>query len=182
MNTSPTLHKDELIKESEKAFHRFTTFCKSMPEDQFFRMPADGDWSAAQHLQHLVVSVKTTTAAYALPKFLVRWIGGRPNRPSHTYQELVTQYQQKLAEGIKLKGRYLPRPAKPGTHKDDYINNWRQFTTIYLQALKKNWPDGKLDHYIVKHPVLGKITLRELCYFTIYNTDHHLKAIENLKF
>jgi hypothetical protein len=178
INVPPTLHKDDLVSESEKAFHRFTAFCKSLTDDQFFYQPAPGEWSTAQHLLHLMVSVKTATAAYALPKFLVRWIGGKPNRPSHTYDQLVAEYRQKLAEGIKLKSRYLPRPVKPGTKKDDLVNNWRQFTTIYLQALKKNWPDKKLDEYIVKHPVLGKITLRELCYFTIYNMDHHLQSVK----
>jgi hypothetical protein len=180
MSLSHTLHKDEIIRESEKAFHRFTAFCEGLPAERFFFQPADNKWSVAQNLQHLAISVKTTTAAYALPKFLVRLIGGKPNRPSRTYPELVAKYQRKLADGAKAKGRFIPRPVKPGTKKEDLVNNWRQFTTIYLQALKKNWPDELLDHYIVKHPVLGKITLRELCYFTIYHTEHHLNIVKRI--
>lgn len=182
MNNSPTLHKDEIIRESEKAFKRFTTFCLDLPDEHFFFQPADHDWSAAQRLLHLCISVKTTTAAYALPKFLVRWIGGKPKHPSRTYEELVAEYQRRLAEGAKVKGRFIPRPVKPNSKKEDLVNNWRQFTTIYLQALRKNWPDELLDHYIVSHPILGKITLRELCYFTIYNTGHHQKAISGMTF
>jgi len=180
MNMPPTLHKDAIIRESEKAFQRFAAYCESLPDERFFFQPAPDKWSAAQNLQHLVISVKTTTAAYALPKFLVRWIGGRPNRPSRTYDELVAKFKKKLAAGAKAKGRYIPRPIKPNSHKDDMIHHWRQFTTIYLQALKKNWPDEKLDRYIVKHPMLGKITLRELCYFTIYHTDHHLENVKRI--
>ncbi|WP_350339986.1 DinB family protein [Paraflavitalea speifideaquila] len=77
----PTLNIEEILRESEKAFQRFTAFCKEIPADTFFREPA-GHWSIAQNLQHLVICTKTATAAYALPRFLVRLFGGKPNRPS----------------------------------------------------------------------------------------------------
>jgi hypothetical protein len=38
--------------------------------------------------------------------------------------------------------------------------------------------EAKLDNFIAPHPLLGKITLRELCYFTIYHTQHHLHNIK----
>ena len=37
-----------------------------------------------------------------------------------------------------------------------------------------------MDNFLIKHPLLGKITLRELCYFTIYHTQHHIKIITTL--
>ena len=40
-------------------------------------------------------------------------------------------------------------------------------------AIEKNWKDTQLDQYIVPHPLLGKITLREMGYFTIYHVQHH---------
>lgn len=177
MPIPPTLTIDEILRESEKVFHQFTTFCKEVPNDLFFYQPAD-KWSIAQNLQHLVIVTKTTTAAYALPKFLVRLFGGRPNRASRTYPALVEKYQQKLAAGGKAQGRYIPKQIKPTANKEELIKHWRQFTTIYLQALRKNWKDDQLDKYIVAHPLLGKITLRELCYFTIYHTEHHLNIVK----
>ena len=42
----------------------------------------------------------------------------------------------------------------------------------------KKWKDAQLDQYIAPHPLLGKITVRELCYFTIYHTQHHLNIIK----
>lgn len=172
-----TLNIEEILRESEKAFQRFAAFCKDIPQDLFFQEPA-GQWSIAQHLQHLVIATKTATAAYALPRFLVRIFGGKPNRPSLTYPALVTDYQAVLAAGGKATGRYIPKHFKANSSKDELIRQWRQFTTIYLQALRKNWKDAQLDHYMVKHPLLGKITLRELCYFTIYHTDHHVKILK----
>jgi len=46
-------------------------------------------------------------------------------------------------------------------------------------AIERNWTDEKLDNYLAPHPLLGKLTLRELIYFTIYHTEHHLAIIKN---
>lgn len=177
MSLPNTLTIEDILRESEKAFQRFTAFCREVPQEGFFEEPA-GKWSIAQNLQHLIISTKSATAAYAIPKFLVRLFGGRPNRASRSYPALIEKYQAKLAAGGKAQGRYIPKHFKPNTNKDELINNWRQFTAIYLQALRKNWKDAQLDKYIVKHPLLGKITLRELCYFTIHHTDHHLSIVQ----
>lgn len=171
-----TLTIEEILRDSEKAFQRFAAFCKDVPPALFFE-EKDGQWSIAQHLQHLVISTKTATAAYALPRFLVRLYGGKPGRPSQSFAQLVADYQDLLKAGGKATGRYIPKHFKPNSNKEELIRQWRQFTTIYLQALRKNWKDAQLDHYVVKHPLLGKITLRELCYFTIYHTDHHLNIV-----
>lgn len=51
-----------------------------------------------------------------------------------------------------------------------------------ITAINKNWSDPQLDQYLAPHPLLGKLTLRELGYFTIYHTEHHLNIIkERLK-
>ena len=47
-------------------------------------------------------------------------------------------------------------------------------------AIKLKWKDPQLDQYIAPHPLLGKITLRELGYFTIYHTYHHLETIQKM--
>jgi len=46
-------------------------------------------------------------------------------------------------------------------------------------AIEKKSTDTQLDQYIAPHPLLGKITLRELGYFTIYHTQHHLAIIKD---
>ena len=36
-----------------------------------------------------------------------------------------------------------------------------------------------LDYYLLPHPILGKLTLREMLYFTIYHVKHHEKQIRS---
>lgn len=177
-NYPETLTIEEILRDSEKAFQRFTALCKDVPTEVFFD-ESRGDWSVAQHLQHLIICTKTATAAYALPRFLVRLFGGRPGRVSQSFPALIANYKAVLAAGGTATGRYVPKHFKPNSNKEELVRQWRQFTTIYLQALGKNWKkEAQLDRYVVKHPLLGKITLRELCYFTIYNTDHHLNSVK----
>jgi hypothetical protein len=40
--------------------------------------------------------------------------------------------------------------------------------------------EERLDQYLAPHPLLGKITLRELTFFTIYHSHHHLDSIRKM--
>lgn len=171
------LNKEQIIRESDAIFRQLTDYCLTIPDDLFFKEPAD-KWSIAQNVAHLIIALKTTVAAYALPKFLVRLIGGKPNRPSRSYEELVEKYRQKLAAGGKAQGRYVPKKIPPSYSRQKLLNRWQKVTEEYLEAIRKNWSTEQFDQYIVKHPLLGKITLRELCYFSIYHTRHHLEIIK----
>jgi hypothetical protein len=174
---SRILDKEQILFQSEAVFRQMTDYCLAVPDDIFFKEPA-GKWSIAQNLAHLIISTKKTVAAYALPKFLVRLIGGKPNRNSRTYEELVAKYSAKLAAGGKAEGRFVPASIHPSRTKLHLMDKWLKITDEYLNAIRKNWTTEQFDHYIVKHPLLGKITLRELCYFTIYHTRHHLEIIK----
>ena len=39
--------------------------------------------------------------------------------------------------------------------------------------------ESDLDKYILPHPLLGKVTLREMLYFTIHHNEHHLELLRN---
>jgi len=169
------MHKEEIIKASKTIFNEFSDTCLGIADNKFFSQPGE-KWSIAQNADHLTRAVKTTRLAYALPKILIRTLFGKANRPSKSYEDLVAKYKQKLAAGGKASGRYLPK-----THlikKLTVIQKWQKQNENYLETLELKWKDDQLDLYIAPHPLLGKLTLRELCYFTIYHTEHHLNIIK----
>ncbi|MFM9911389.1 MAG: DinB family protein [Chitinophagaceae bacterium] len=172
-----TLSIEEILVYTNLAFNQFTEGIKQKDEAIFFRALHENTWSIAQHIQHLIIATRTTTAAYALPKFVVRFVGGRPNRPSYSYDVLVEKYLDAIRNGGKATGRYIPKKNTSLISKEKIINNWQRTSITYLKAVKKNWTTEQLDKYSVKHSLLGMITLRELCYFTIYHTQHHLAGI-----
>ncbi len=168
--------KDEIILAANKVFGNFAQTCTAVNETVFFERPGR-KWSVAENMQHLILSINTTTLAYALPKFLVKWIGGKPNRDSRTYDELLARYNKKIEEGGTASSRYVPKPIEIKYGKERMLANWKKATAKFILALQNKRTENDLDSYLVKHPLLGRITLRELCYFTIFHTVHHLETI-----
>lgn len=174
------LNKEQIIIATEKKFDAFTQTCKSIDENIFFTVP-EGKWSVAENIEHLTVSTNTSTLAYKLPAFIVRLVSGKPNRPSRSYEQLVEKYKTKLAQGGRATGRFVPKKTNTRIGKELFISRWEKAAVKFIQALKsKRTTEIKLDDYLAPHPLLGKITLRELCYFTIYHTEHHLEIIKKL--
>ena len=171
--------KTEIITASENIFKQFSATCSSIDETGLFKRPGS-KWSVAENIQHLILSTNTTALAYKLPLFLVRWIGGIPNRSSRNYEEVKAKYYKKLSDGGRASGRFIPKPIEVKYGKQKLLDNWAAATLKYIQALTAKRTEEDLDNYLVKHPLLGRITLRELCYFTIFHTGHHLNNISKI--
>ena len=176
--------KTEIITAAENIFKQFSATCDAIDENIFYKRH-EGKWSVAENIKHLILSINTTTLAYQLPRFLVRWVGGTPNRNSHTYDELLARYNKKLEEGAKASKRYVPFSYVPSPSAKKYgkkilLTKWNKLTSKFIIALTVKRTEEDLDSYLVKHPLLGRITLRELCYFTIFHTEHHLHSIKKI--
>ena len=167
--------KDGLSSAASHLIH----YCSALSPEQFFHQP-EGKWSAAQQLKHMVKSTDMARLAFTLPKFMVRILGGKPNRHSRSYEELVAKYNLKLEKGGKASGRYVPTPIPESYGKEKLLQQFSHSMQKFATALQKNWTESKLDYYLAPHPLLGKITLRELCYFTIHHTYHHLNTIQKM--
>jgi DinB superfamily len=173
------LTKQQIIDTSLRLFKELQDECGQIPEEDFFEYPSNGKWSIAQNIRHLVISTNTTTMAYSLPKWILRWVGGRPNRAGKTYEELVAKYTSKLQQGGRARGRYVPKKIPAAYTKDKLLQDWNKAGERYLNKLQRNWTEDQLDHYLAPHPLLGKITMRELGYFTCYHIKHHLNSIRS---
>jgi hypothetical protein len=170
------LNTPEIAARLKAAADAFTSYCLSLTDKQFFVQPP-GKWSAAQQVKHLIAATNTARYAFTLPAFLVRMVGGTPNRPSRTYDELVAKYKLKLQQGGRASGRYVPKPVRPSFGKEKLLKQFTEAMIGFSAAVENNREDPAHDQYLAPHPLLGKITLRELCYFTIYHTWHHLENI-----
>jgi len=42
-----------------------------------------------------------------------------------------------------------------------------------LVSVAEKWNEDELDQYQLPHPILGKLTIREMLYFTIYHNLRH---------
>lgn len=170
------LNIGEIIHNLESVSNDFIATCSSIPDETFFRQPA-AKWSIAQNVTHLISSARMTRLAYRLPKFIVRIYTGKPNRSSRTFDELIAKYKSKLEQGGKASGPYIPKPVSSATGKEKIVLDFSAAMDRLGKDIREKWKDPQLDNYLAPHPLLGKITLRELAYFTIYHTTHHRDII-----
>lgn len=169
----------EIQQQLQSAENEFSHYCTALPDEMFFYQP-EGKWSAAQQVKHLMIAADNTKLAFALPKFIVRWYAGKPNRPSRSYDELVAKYKLKLQQGGKASARFIPKPIPAGYGKQKMLDQFKRSMDKLAYTIQSKWKDAQLDQYIAPHPLLGKITLRELGYFTIHHTHHHLESIQKM--
>lgn len=166
--------KEEILATLKSNHEAFINCIESLNERQF-NFALEAKWNAGQTLDHLNRAVSTLSLAMGLPKFTFSLLYGKANRKSKTYDELVAKYQQKIAEGGKAHGRYLPT-------KISFSNQQKTIAALRksLNSICKNvndYSETQLDTYILPHPLLGKITMREMMYFTMYHAEHHRKIV-----
>jgi hypothetical protein len=144
-----------------------------------FTTPIGEAWSPADNVRHLIKSTLPVTRALKLPKLLLRTLFGESKQPSVSFDDLRSRYQSILAAGATA-GKFAPKPTAP-------INDPAAFQEKVVATLKTNvaelenaarrWSEADLDRYRLPHPLLGKLTVREMLFFTIYHYDHHKQNV-----
>lgn len=115
----------------------------------------------------------------ALPKFLLSFRFGKNNRREYSYEELVSKYHDKLDAGGQASAGFIPPLVQIG-QKEQLLNKYNSEKIKLVKVLQK-WSEKQLSTNIAPHPLLGKLTIRELLYFTIHHNYHHLKSIQEIK-
>ncbi len=164
------MNKDEIIQHLQDNHKAFNNCIASLSEEQF-NFAAEGKWNAGQTLDHLHRAVEALNTALILPKFSLALLFGKANRSSKTYEDLVKKYQGKLADGGKAHGRYLPKKIAHSKQQKTEAALQKSVSSICNHI--SSFSEEQLDQYILPHPLLGKITMREMMYFTMYHAEHH---------
>jgi DinB superfamily len=156
-------------------FTAFADHIAAYNEAAFTLMP-EGKWSAGQHLEHLIRSSRPVYMAIGLPAFLLRLLFGKLSRKPRDFEQLVLRYKEKLAQGGAASGRFVP-PAVPYSLQQQKIQQFLQLKDT-LQKRVLALSEHKSDNCLLPHPLLGKVTVREMLFFTVYHTQHHLQIMQ----
>jgi hypothetical protein len=177
-----TFFQTELIASFEKVNQEVATYFLSVPLDSFLKSPS-GKWSPAENLLHLIKSVQPVTMAMKLPRWLLRLLFGKPRSASRRFDQIKETYQRTLANGAKASGRYIPSirelPSSPERYRNRLVQKWNT-TGENLLAILRDWSDENLEAYLLPHPLLGKLTIREMLFFTLYHDLHHVNNVRKL--
>jgi hypothetical protein len=127
-------------------------------------------------VDHLIKAVKPIVLALKLPKITLQAMFGKPEKTSMGYDEICRIYRDAIANGAKASGRYLPNQETPvvdlENKKRRLLEEWSKANHDLLSAAQK-WSEDELDGYLLPHPLIGKLTIREMIFFTIYHNLRH---------
>jgi len=149
-------------------------------EDAAFFRPLGTGWSPAQNVVHLTRSVRPVANALGFPKLLLGLLFGRSKTSSASYAALRHRYQGILAAGGGA-GRFTPRAVPLPTNPAEARGRMVAVLADAIEELGRRvatWSEIDLDRYRLPHPLLGKLTVREMLFFTIQHLAHHASKVE----
>ncbi len=167
--------KSAIVDQLQKNHSDFIELISSMNENDFCKKVSD-KWTPAQQAEHIHKSIHPLLLAFRLPLFIPKLLFGKANRASRSYEELVEKYHQKLLTGYKAGKAYIPADIL-FSQKNNLAHRLQKDITI-LCRLVNRFNEKQLDEYILPHPLLGKLTIREMLYFTAYHVKHHQSSVE----
>ena len=165
------MKKKELCTLLEDRFADLFGWVEANSELPFHKRSKDDKWSIAEHLDHLVRSTAPLNAVMKMPKEALKESFGLCNRDERSEQRVIDKYQQMLKGGVKAAGPFVPENTIDKT-RPLLVEKLKREKQILLEVLD-GWKEEDLSNYVIPHPVLGKMTVREMMYFTAYHTNHH---------
>lgn len=171
------MDRSEIVNKLNQNYGAFADFIAKMPEPDFIFSLNGEKWAAGQQLEHLCLSVEPLIKGLKAPEFALKAMFGKADRPSASYDELVARYRDALANGGTAPSTF--RPADIGfERKAELVTRLRDLITKLCTSIEK-FDENKLDLLLLPHPLIGKLTIREMLYFTIYHAEHHHRHCEN---
>ena len=169
--------KEDIVLLLEDKHHILFNWLASH-DDKRWEMGPEGKWTTGQQALHLLQSIKPLNNAMSMPKFLLKFKFGKANRGIRDFDAIVKRYQERLieAEGKTFKGSQNMKAPKL---KDKaFILNRLEVENKKLQYKTQKWKDKDLDNYILPHPLMGKMPVREIVMWTAYHVEHHTKQLQ----
>ncbi len=170
--------RDEIVRELRALQENSRAFWSDFPTHEFFT-PFGEAWSPADNVRHLLKSNRPVARALGMPKALIAVRFGLSLGASASYEGLRKRYYERLAAGQKA-GRFGPAPLEPAEMNEAK----RASLMVDLDAVFRNlasaasrWQEWQLDRLRLPHPALGKLTVREMLFFTLFHNLHHIENV-----
>ncbi|WP_341228201.1 DinB family protein [uncultured Arcticibacterium sp.] len=165
------MNKLEIKEDFQKTLDSVINDVDHLTKEQFY-FQKNNKWSAAQNMAHLTLSAKIFRKALRAPKIaLVLKFGFNLN-------------EQRDSEWIERTYGNAEFPAvtgfEPRMHEiSSLAYEMEQFLNVHQDViiLIDQTPEWQLSSLRLPQPVLGKLSIREMCLFFTFHIRHHQKAI-----
>lgn len=169
----------DIVRELRALHARSRDFWSSFSTPEFFH-PLGEAWSPADNVRHLLKSNRPVLRALSTPKILLLVRFGAGLRPSRSYTEVREKYLARLAEGVTA-GRFTPKPLAGAEQTEEQRRSLMadlDQVSASLTGAVSGWREWQLDRFYLPHPALGRMTVREMLFFTLYHNLHHVRNVE----
>lgn len=168
--------KDEILDTITAIADEYNGLMESLSKDAFISgLP--GKWTIANNIEHLINTNTVTTLAFLMPRPVLGAGFGKHSGASRDLKELIRSYQLAISSGSGSPLLYVPKV--PFISKDLLKKGFNLSVESLIDAADQ-WTEADLDIYLLPHPILGKLTAREMLGFTAYHMYHHLNTIKTL--
>lgn len=168
------MDKATILFQLENRYASLIELIESLPAGQLEQAPEPGKWSIGQHAAHLVLSTRPLNKALRMSRVeLKSTFGERGARAERDTESMIAVYRAALSQGLQAPARFTPGEIKE-EDKSGLLGDLQQELAA-LQTVIESWEESDLSEYVIPHPALGALTVREMLIFTIYHTEHHTK-------
>lgn len=170
---SPQTYK-EICTQIQVSLQVFQQRIRDFSEEQLMLLTAQS-WTSVQHIDHLNRSFEPLIVLLKVPKFLLK-VFGKPSRNSLSFHELQAEYLKMISKSIEPYLRFAPRQVT-ANQKWELLAELEYNKSELLETLEK-WSDVDLDKYMIPHPFMGKLTIREMLFFMICHIEKNTELIK----
>ena len=170
--------RDEILAALDRVHAESARYWTSFSTPTFFA-PIESAWSPADNIRHLNKSIRAVTRGLQKRRFVLRLLFGRPQEASRPYDQLRDDYHRALEQGGQA-GTFAPTlrgfPANAEAERARILRA-HAANVCDIDDAARAWPDALLDQYRLPHPLLGKLTIREMLFLTLYHSQHHVDVV-----
>ena len=171
------MNKESIVEVLESKHFDLFEWLKNHPIEKWELGPED-KWSSGQHILHLDQTLRLINKALSYPKFLIKYKYGTSNRPSRSYDEVANRYNERLFENQEKARVFNQNLKKPTVKEREQLIDSLKILNKKLQYKTTKLKDKQLDTLLLPHPLMGRMTLREIIMWSAYHTEHHLNILK----
>src|SRR5690554_638154 len=166
-----TMTKQELIDAFVKNHQELIDYVNALTDEEF-TFSYDGKWTAGQQLSHAYLCLLPLPKSLALKEYILQKFG-KIDRLAWDYDTVMEQY---MKTSRKAPERFLPEHIGP-EQKTKLTADFQEILSAIQQSLD-GFTEEDLDTFVLPHPILGNLTIREMFYLMTYHPIHHLKQTQ----
>jgi len=163
--------KEELLLLFDKNHRKIIEYVCALNDAQFI-YSSNNKWTAGQQLNHIYLTLLPFPKLLPAKEYILQKYG-KIDRPTWSFETVIQNYYK---TSRKAPEQFLPDVITPD-QKNAIAKNI-QGILVEIESLLEQYSEEELHTLIIPHPLLGRLTIREMFYLMSYHPLHHLRQVE----